>query len=93
MGHDKSVMAWAVQSSLYQHKSLRNEDSGTGYEQKAESEVKWHEDKWIKTNQNEDRLDEDWNQSGPFFLKLCLWGFKTLILKERCVKYLHHLKS
>ena len=81
---------------MYRHKSLRKEDSGTGYEQKADwKEVKWQEDKWIKTNQNEDRLDGDWNQSGPnkVFLKLCLWGFKILILKEKCVKYLHHLKS
>ena len=31
----------------------------------TEKEVKWHEDKWIKTNQNEDRLDGDWNESGP----------------------------
>ena len=53
-------MIWAVQSSLYRHKSLRKEDSGTGYEQKADwKEVKWQEDKWIKTNQNEDRLDGD----------------------------------
>ena len=29
-------MIWAVQSSLYRHKSLRKEDSGTGYEQKAD---------------------------------------------------------
>ena len=51
---------------MYRHKSLRKEDSGTGYEQKADwKEVKWQEDKWIKTNQNEDRLDGDWNESGP----------------------------
>ena len=90
------VMIWAVQSSLYKHKSLRKEDSGTGYEQKADwKKVKRHEDKWIKTNQNEDKLDGDWNQSGPnkVFLKLYLWGLKILILKEKCVKYLHHLKS
>ena len=43
-------MTWAVQSSLYQHKSLRKEDSGTVYEQKAD--WKWHEDKLIKRNQN-----------------------------------------
>ena len=86
MGHYKYVMVWAVQSSLYRHKIHRKEDSGTGYEQKADwKKVKWHEDKWIKTNQNEDKLDGDWNQSGPneVFLKLCLWGLKILILKEK----------
>ena len=60
----------------------------------TENEVKWHEDKWIKTNQNEDRLDGDWMKVDPTkSLKLCLWGFKILILKAKCVKYLHHLKS
>ena len=80
---------------MYRHKSLRKEDSGTGYEQKADwKEVKWQEDKWIKTNQNEDRLDGDWMKVDPTkSLKLCLWGFKISILKEKCVKYLHHLKS
>ena len=88
-------MAWAVQSSLYRHKSFRKEDSGTGYEQKGDwKRSKWHEDKWIKTNQNEDRLDGDWMKVDPTkSLKLCLWGFKISILKEKCVKYLHHLKS
>ncbi len=68
----KYVMNWAVQSSLYQHKSLRKEDRGTVYERKAD--WKWHEDKLIKTNQNKDRLDEEWNQSGPnkVVLKLSL---------------------
>ena len=42
--HDKYVMIWAVQSSLYRHKSLRKEDSGTGYGQKADwkqSKMTW----------------------------------------------------
>ena len=32
LGNHKYVMAWAVQSSLYQSRSFRKEDSGTGYE-------------------------------------------------------------
>ena len=36
LGHHKYVMIWAVQSSLYRQKSLRKEDSGAGYEQKAD---------------------------------------------------------
>ena len=42
--HLKYVLAWAVQSSLYQHKSPRKEDSGTGYKQKADwkrSKLTW----------------------------------------------------
>ena len=43
----------------------------------------------MKTDWMETEMKVDLTKS----LKLCLWGFKILTLKEKCVKYLHHLKS
>ena len=42
------------------------------------------------------RMKTDWMETEldpTKSLKLCLWGFKISILKEKCVKYLQHLKS
>ena len=62
-------MIWAVQSSLYRHKSLRKEDSGTGYEQKADwkkwNDIKMNESKQIrmKTNWMETEIKVDLTKS------------------------------
>ena len=39
---------------------------------------------------NQNRMKKDWMKT-EIKVDLCYWGFKTLILKEKCVKYLHNL--